>query len=143
MATFKKIRQVTLPVLKLEKGVPRYLFILSPMYVGDKLEEQKDAATLVHSVDMETGEEGLVICPSVMQSELLKNYPDDSYVRKGFEIVVTRGPAGKNYNLVTISEVAPPDDFDPPASSTVSIGRTPASKAGRKPGSTNKAGKGE
>lgn len=139
MATkFRKIRQVTLPVLKLEKGTPRYIYILSAMYEGEKIDANKSPAVLIHAVDIETGEEGNVICPAVMQSELEKHYPNNEYVRKAFEVVVTRAP-GKDYNLVTIAEVAPPDDFEPPkAEHAISEGRTPASKAGRKPGSAAK-----
>lgn len=133
MATFKKIRQVTLPVLKLEKGKPRYLYILSPMYIGEQIEADRAAATLIHAVDMESGEEGLVVVPAVMQSELAKAYANNAYVGKGFEVVVTK-PQGKNYNLVSIAEVAPPEDFKPPtAEHAISEGRAPASPAGRKP----------
>lgn len=112
--TFQKIRQVTLPVLKLEKGKPRYLFVLAPMTVGKKIDDQKEAATVMHAVDMESGEEGLVIVPTVMQKELNESYPNGSYVRKGFEVILTRVPE-KRYNIVSICEVAPPDDFVPPA----------------------------
>lgn len=113
---FRKVRQLTLPLLQLAQGQPRYLFLLGEMYIGEKVQKNKDAATLVHAIDMETGEEGIVICSSVMQSELLKGY-GQKYVGKGFEIVQQR-KSGKDgltgYNIVTISEVAPPDDFAPP-----------------------------
>jgi hypothetical protein len=114
MAQFKKIKSVTLNVLKLEKGKPRYVFLLGPMFEGEKVgKDNKGPATLVHAVDMETGEEGLVICPTVMQNELIKNYPGESYAGKGFELVVTRD-AEKGYNHVAMSEVAPPDDWQRP-----------------------------
>lgn len=127
MATFKRLRSVTLPVLKLEKGKPRYLYILGAMHAGKKIDDQKEAATLIHAVDMETGEEGTVICPAIMVKELTENYPNAGYVGKGFEVVLTRVPE-KRYNLVSICEVAPPDDFTPPNTGAAE----PAGKSGKK-----------
>ena len=105
---FKKLRAITLPVLKIEKGVARYFKFLGPMHAGKKIDDQKDAATLLHSVDLETGEEGLVIAPSIMVTELYAAYPKDSYVGKCFEIILTRVPE-KRYNIVSITEVAEPE----------------------------------
>jgi len=126
---FKRVRAVTLPVLKLEKGKPRYVFMLGPLHSGKKIDDQKEAATLIHAVDMETGEEGLIICPSVMVKELQENYPGESYVRKGFEVILTRVPE-KRYNLVSLTEVAPPDDFEPPAAAPAES--APAAKSTKK-----------
>lgn len=123
---FKRVRAVTLPVLKLEKGKPRYVYMLGALHSGKKIDDQKEAATLIHAVDMETGEEGLIICPAIMVKELQENYPGESYVRKGFEVILTRVPE-KRYNLVSLTEVAPPDDFTPP---TVAA---PADPAAAKP----------
>lgn len=110
MATFQKLKQVTLPVLKLAKGQPRYLYFKGPMHLGKKIDDQKDAATVAHCIDMETGEEGMVICPAVMVKELNEAYGGEAYVGKGFEVVLTRVP-DKRYNIVSIAEVAIPDEF--------------------------------
>jgi len=105
---FKKVKAVTLPVLKIEKGVARYFKFLGPLHAGKKIDDQKEAATLLHSVDLETGEEGLVIAPAIMVTELRAAYPSDAYVGKCFEIVLTRVPE-KRYNIVSITEVAEPE----------------------------------
>lgn len=131
---FKKVRQVTLQVLKLTKNQARYIGILSPIFSGKKIDDQKEAAQLVKAVDLETGEMGLVICPKIMQSELNANYPGESYVRKCFEIVVTPVP-GARYNNVALCEVAEPDDFkwpNPDTGETASAGETPAAKSAKK-----------
>ena len=108
---FTKLRSVTLGVLKLAKGEPRYIYIASPLYVGKKMKnDQKNPAILCKAVDLETGELGLIIAPAVMCSELTSAYPGDSYVGKCFELVVTRVPE-QRYNMVQISEIAMPDDF--------------------------------
>lgn len=105
---FKRVCALTLPVLKLEKGKTRYLAFLGAMHTGKAIGD-KPAATLLHSLDMETGEEGTVIVPAVMQSELNDGYPGDAYVGRGFEVTITRVPE-KRYNLVSIAEVTIPDD---------------------------------
>lgn len=123
MATFKKIRQITLGVLKLS-AQPRYIYIMSQMYIGEKIANSKMApATLMHAIDMETGEEGLILCASVLQKELLSNYGASDYVRRAFEI--TQHKAAKGYNLVQIAEVGVPDDFEPPKTErSMSDGKT-------------------
>lgn len=111
---FKRIRNVTLPVLKLGLGQPRFLYILGPMKEGPKLDDKKEPAILIHAADMETGEEGNVIAPAILRKELTEGYPGDGYVDRGFEVTKTRDPE-KKYNHVSIAEVAVPDDFVPPA----------------------------
>jgi selenophosphate synthase len=108
---FQRLRAVTLPVLKLEKNTTRYLALLTPMYLGEKLDDSKEAATLIKAVDMETGEFGLIVAPTVLQSELTRNYTNDSYVGKGFEVTVTR-QQGKDYNHVTLIEVGIPEEME-------------------------------
>ena len=108
---FQRIRAVTLPVLKLEKNTTRYLALLTPMYLGEKLDDSKEAATLIKALDMESGEFGLIVTPTVMQSELSRNYADHAYVGKGFEVTVTR-QQGKDYNHVTMIEVGIPGELE-------------------------------
>lgn len=88
---------------------------MSAMFPGKKLEDQKEPATLLHSVDMETGEEGYVLAATILVNELNENYPNASYVGKGFEIIITRD-AAKKYNHVALCEVALPEGFVPPGS---------------------------
>lgn len=115
MATqFKKIRSVTQTVLKLENGQARNVFVLAPMYQGEKI-DTKEPAILLPVVDLETGETGVIIAPAVLQTELVKTYGAMGYVGKAFEILKTRDMAVK-YNHVAICEIAPGDEFtQPPA----------------------------
>jgi len=120
---FVKVRAVTASVLPFRSGQPRVLMLLSPMYVGKKIEAKKEAATLVHAVDCETGEEGIVLCSAVMRSQLTESYQNQSYVRRAFEFVKVRSAGEKigdktvAYNHFSISEVALPDyDKDDPDS---------------------------
>lgn len=129
---FTRVRTITQSVLKLKPGQPRFFFLLSAMYTGKKIDVTREAATLVHAVDMETGEEGLVIVTAIMKKELQENYPGDSYVRKGFEVCITRAAdpaAGVKYNHISLSEVGVPDDFTPPTLGTEDGAGTAAAPA--------------
>lgn len=116
---FTKLRQVTLPVLKLKPNTERYVYFIGPMHIGETIEAKakdgapakpkKEPATIAHALDMETGEEGIVICAAMLKGELNKHYPGERYVGRGFSISQTRIP-DKDYNQVTICEVAVPDD---------------------------------
>lgn len=108
---FQRVRSVTLPVLKLEKGQTRYIAVLSAMHKGKKIDDQKEAATIIRAVDMTTGEEGQIIVPTVMEKELIENYPGESYVGRGFEVTLTRVPE-KRYNIVSLAEVSIPEEME-------------------------------
>lgn len=109
---FQKIKAVTLPVLKLELNETRYIAILGAMHEGKKIDDKKEPATLAHAVDMRTGEEGLLICATVLKKELQENYPGEDYVGKGFEITKHRDPE-KKYNVFSIAEVSIPEEIAP------------------------------
>jgi len=111
MSKFKRVKTVTLPVLKLVPGKLRYLKILSPITIGKAIDDKKEPAHICTAVDLESYEIGIVVCPLIMRKELSENYAGDGYVNKCFEIVVTRAP-GKAYNHVTLIEVAEPDEFE-------------------------------
>lgn len=107
---FKIKNRVTLPVLQLKPGGgARYLRIMKPMKLGEKLDDQKAAAMLMEAVDLVTGEYGHVIPPTIMQNELNKHYPGESYVGKCFSVCLTRN-AAKKYNHVSLAEVEDPGE---------------------------------
>ena len=105
---FKVKRSVTVQLFKLVPGNDNFFHVQGAMFVGEKLEENKEAATLMHVVDMTTGEEGQIICPTILQKELIKQYPDNSYVGKRFWLRITRVPT-KKYNMVEIAELEDDD----------------------------------
>ena len=113
---FARIRTVTLPVLKLDPKAPRYLMFIGPMHVGEAIKagegkKQMEPATVAHAIDMETGEEGQLICSAMIKSQLERTYPGETYVGRGFELVSTKVP-DKRYNIVTIAEVAVPEEIE-------------------------------
>ena len=100
-------RHVTLPVLKLEKNVERYFRFTAPMHLGKKIDDAKDAATLMNATDLATGEVGQIVVPAVLQKELDEGYPSAAYVGKCFAVKLTRVPE-KRYNLISLIEIEDP-----------------------------------
>ena len=108
--TPKVLRNVTLPVLKLKAdGNPRYFKLTGPMHVGKKIDDQKEAATICNAIDCASGEVGQIVCPTIFQKELDEQYAKDAYVGKFFEVILTRVPE-KNYNIVSLTEIADPTE---------------------------------
>ena len=102
---FTRIKSVTRPVLKFGAAA-EYVRFEGPMYEGEKLKKSKydDPATLAEVVNLRTGEQMIMICYTVLITELAKHYPNDGYVGKDFEIrkVVA---IGKKYALWSITEI--------------------------------------
>lgn len=112
MSQFKKIKDVTLPFLKLQNEVLYYFKFTGEMYKGKKIDDQKEAATLANVINLETGEKCQIICPTVLQGILREEYGED-YVGRCFEIVKHRD-AGQKYSTFSVAEVADPNEGEEP-----------------------------
>jgi hypothetical protein len=107
---FKRTKAVTLPILKMEDEVTRYLKFNDKMYVGKEQKaapgkKQMEPATLVAATDVETGEQGLVIVNAVLKGILEEQYVGDDYVGKAFEITRHAKADGKRYNTFSVFEI--------------------------------------
>lgn len=113
---FKKIKDVTLPFLKLQNETLYYFKFTSPMFEGKKIEKGSKAdmapATLANVINLETGEKCQIICPAVLQGILRDEYGED-YVGRCFEIVKHR-EASQKYSTFSVAEVSDPDADDEP-----------------------------
>lgn len=101
---FKQTKQVIVPVFPLEIDVPRIVTITAAAYLGEKVEKDKDPATLIPVVDPATKESGLLVANEVLKSTLEKSYPNASYVGKTFEITKLPKREGKAYNGFRLNE---------------------------------------
>jgi len=116
MANFKvtKVRQVTLAVHKIIKNTERYFLICTPIHEGKQIDDSKRPAMLCEAIDLESGELGLLISPTVMTKEMFEQYPKDGYVGRCFSISFTLGKtaAGNTVNIPSIAEIADPREVE-------------------------------
>lgn len=100
----KRTKSVAVPLFKFVANEPRFYLIDGPAFVGKKIDDKKEAATLLPVTDLETGEQGQIIVGAVLKSLIAESYPDDSYVGKKFEMTL-RKRADKSYNTYDLYEV--------------------------------------
>ena len=108
---FKISRRVTLPLFKIAAGTTLYIKCLAPMFIGKEVsnakgstEKKKEPATLMNVINLETGEEGQIICGAVLKGIFTDEYADDGYVGLSFMIEMHKVP-GKDYNGYTVTEI--------------------------------------
>jgi len=114
--TPKVIKQVTMPNLKLEPGVPVYVKVTDPIYDGKERkakegEEQQKPPKIINVINLETGEANTLVCGAVVVSELDENYEGNSYVGKCFMIEKGKkkeGAGGRGYFTYSIAEIEDP-----------------------------------
>lgn len=109
-----KVKQkLTFAQLKLVENVPCYIKITKAIYEGKELkttgEAKQKPANLMHVTDLSTGEEDMIIVvPSVLQSTLEESYEKETYVGKGFAVVmgeIKEGSGSRKYRTFKIDEI--------------------------------------
>lgn len=114
LSKYRVVKHVTRPLLKLENGVQYYIKIEAPFKLAEQMKNpKKDAAgnvipppTIVDVINLDGGISSQMVANEVFKSELQKQYPNDSYVGKLFELVKNTKAEGKNYNTFGITELA-------------------------------------
>lgn len=117
----KVLKLLTLPLIKLRAGLTIYIKALEPMFVAkaNKKEEKGDDGeprkppTLMHVLDLESGELAQIIPGTILADIFNDDYPNQTYVGRGFKIVVgeqksVQGGGGKRYNQYTVAEIELP-----------------------------------
>lgn len=108
-----KIKKIlTLPLLKLVEGSPVYIKFTAPTFIGKDIQEEgkakKEPPIMANVVNLATGELVQIMLGSVLQGVMKDEYPNNAYVGKGFEIMLTekkRGRSGGNYNTYKVAEL--------------------------------------
>ena len=103
-------RQVTRTVLVQEDQVPIYVHFQSAARVGDLTSDKriKTPPRLADILNLETGELQILIMNAVLESELKRAFPEDSYAGKSFAILPHKnagGEADRRYSTYMIIEV--------------------------------------
>ena len=116
-AAFKPeiIKHVTMPTLKLQPDVPAYVKITDPIFEGKTQpakegEAAKKPPMIFNVINLETGEVMQMVAGTVVQREILDNYPKDAYVGKCFMIVKgkKKGTGDRGYFTYEIAEIKEP-----------------------------------
>jgi len=102
---FEVVKNVTLPLLKPQLDVPVYIKVLDPIYLGKKVEQDKEPATIANIVNLETGEHCQILVPAVLAGIFEDEYPDNAYVNKCFKLTKHPKASGKRYHLFTVLEI--------------------------------------
>jgi hypothetical protein len=107
--TPKRKALITVPHLKMEKGRPYYLKLLSEPTrgSGDPSQPDKPAPMICRVLDLERGEHAEVILPAVALKELANAFPE-GVTGRCIEFNVLGIRDGKNYNIVQLAEIEDP-----------------------------------
>lgn len=103
-------RLVTVPTLTLKSGTVYYLKFLTPIAVSKVVNKDKDGkvqepAHIAQVVQLDSGEARTLIVNAVLASIMVEEFPNDSYVDKGFQIEPTTPKEGKRYKGFTVAEL--------------------------------------
>ncbi len=113
---FVKVKSVTRPILKIEKGgKPVYFRCDGPIVQAEQMEKGREKLDangvalpppfIMPVTNLETGEENTIVLNKVLHSELEKNYPDQSYVSRCFAVEKYAPSGDKRYSTFMIAEV--------------------------------------
>jgi hypothetical protein len=113
MSKFKRVKNLTLDILKFVELEPRSVKIIGPIHLGkaQKAEEGKPAKAPAHlapCINLEDGTECQIIVSAVVLSVLNDEYPNESYVGKCFEITKKNRVQGKLYFPYGVEEIEDP-----------------------------------
>lgn len=120
---FKVAKRVTHAQIKLRPGTDYAFRIDSALYRGKEEKPQvktdgeplapRQPPWLVQVTMIDSGEEGVIVMPTIAVTELNDNYPEESYVGKFFNLRVLgkkQGRGGNNYNEIELLELEPDED---------------------------------
>jgi len=117
--SFKRVRNLTLDILKFVENEPRYVKITGPIHLGKEQkagkgdeEKKRDPAHLAHCINLEDGSECQIIVSAVVMSVLDDEYPTETYVGKCFAITKKNRVPGKQYFPYSVEEIEDPTKSD-------------------------------
>jgi hypothetical protein len=105
-------RRVTRTVISQKDGEPLFVLFQEPAYTSDvkqkKGNKDMDPARCANVINLETGEEHILIMNTVLESELNKAYPDNGYVGRAYAITRStpeQGEGDRRYKVYKIIEL--------------------------------------
>lgn len=133
---FKRIKNLTLDILKFVELEPRHVKITGPIHLGKEQkkgkgdeEKAREPAHLAPCINLEDGSECQIIVAAVVLSVLEDEYPSGSYVGKCFAITKKNRVAGKQYFPYSVEEI---EDLTPVGGTTQTENKVSEIPAGKK-----------
>lgn len=105
LAKVKVTKNITLPLIKPRIDQPEFIEVLEPYFTGKKIDDKKEAATLLNVVNLVTGENAQIIVPAVLKGIFDDEYPDNAYVGKKFSVTKHAKQTGKAYHPFSVAEI--------------------------------------
>jgi hypothetical protein len=127
-------KQLTRTVMREIIGTPYAVMFQGAIYQGEDLKSAKagavkmEPARLCDVLNLETGELQSLILYSVLEGEIHRAYPGDSYIGKSLLIRASR-PEGKRYRTYEIAEIEASDDGEI-SGAVIADGCAPVNRAG-------------
>lgn len=112
--TFKRVKNLTLDLLKFVEMQPRNVKITGPIHLGkdqkaDEGGKKREPAHLAPCINLDDGTECQIIVAAVVLSVLTDEYPNESYVGKCFSITKKNRVEGKQYFPYGVEEIEDPN----------------------------------
>lgn len=106
-------RIVTMPLIKFDVGVTRYVRFNSAIFLGKAIADadpskSKAPPHMANVTDLATGEQGQIMLGAVLVRLLVEDYPDATYNGLSFAIRLNeqkRGRGAQNYNTYSLAEI--------------------------------------
>jgi hypothetical protein len=115
MSQFKRVKNLTLDILKFVENESRHVKITSAIHLGKEQKKGKgdddkarEPAHLAPCINLEDGAECQIIVSAVVLSVLNDEYPGDAYVGKCFAITKKNRVPGKQYFPYGVEEIEDP-----------------------------------
>lgn len=113
---FKRIKNLTLDILKFVENEPRHVKITGPIHLGkeqkkgkgDDDDKKREPAHLASCINLDDGAECQIIVSAVVFSVLTDEYPNESYVGRCFAITKKNRVQGKQYFPYGVEEIEDP-----------------------------------
>lgn len=113
MTQFKRVKNLTLDVLKFVEGEARHVKITAAMHIGKEQKadtdgKKREPAVLANCINLDDGAECQIIVSAVVKSTLNDEYPNDGYVGRCFAITKKSRVQGKQYFPYGVEEIEDP-----------------------------------
>lgn len=125
--SFKRVKNLTLDILKFVELEPRHIKITGPIHIGkeqkaDEAGKKREPAHLAPCINLDDGSECQIIVAAVVLSVLNDEYPSESYVGKCFAITKKNRIPGKQYFPYGVEEI---EDPSKPAAIAEAVAKQP------------------